>query len=161
MASEPYWAAAPSLRISILLIEDAGIAFKSVPVFPRPRVPKRLIREDWCLLFPFIKTNVWSGPKPLKEAGSTWSAPSEPDCLLALNEGATYWSNSFISNFPLCVVTSFTLMISIGTAEFTTVLFVFLDPTIWTSCKTCPPSSAKTTFIMALVAALSRVEKPT
>lgn len=37
IASEPYWAAAPSRRISILLIEAAGIAFKSVPVFPRPQ----------------------------------------------------------------------------------------------------------------------------
>ena len=71
MASEPYCAAAPSLKISILLIADAGIAFKSVPVFPRPFVPNKLIKDDWCLLLPLIKTKVWSGPIPLKEAGST------------------------------------------------------------------------------------------
>ncbi|MNQ62098.1 hypothetical protein D3C85_764300 [compost metagenome] len=154
MASEPYCAAAPSLKISILLIEEAGMAFKSVPVFPLPLVPKRLIREDWCLLFPLIKTRVWSGPKPLNEAGSTWSAPSEPDCLFALNEGATYCNSSFISSFPLCVVTSFTLIISIGTAEFTTVLLVFLEPTICTSCNTCSPSEDNSTSILDSVAAL-------
>ena len=46
MASEPYCAEAPSLNISILLIEVAGIAFKSVPVFPLPLVPKMFINED-------------------------------------------------------------------------------------------------------------------
>ena len=138
IASEPYCAAAPSRRISILLIALAGIEFKSVPVFPLPRVPKRLTNDDWCLLFPLINTNVWSGPIPLKDAGSTWSAPSDPDCLLALNDGATYCKSSLISILPLCVETLLTSIISIGTAELTTVLFEFLDPTTCTSSSTCP-----------------------
>ena len=46
IASEPYCAAAPSLKISILLIAVAGIAFKSVPVFPLPLVPNKLINDD-------------------------------------------------------------------------------------------------------------------
>ena len=40
IASDPYCAEAPSLRISILSMDDCGIAFKSVPEFPRPLVPK-------------------------------------------------------------------------------------------------------------------------
>ena len=57
IASEPYCAAAPSRNNSILLIEDVGIAFISVPTLPAPTVPFTLIKELLCLLFPFIKTN--------------------------------------------------------------------------------------------------------
>ena len=45
IASEPYCAEAPSLSNSILLIAEIGIAFKSVPEFPRPRVPYKFIKE--------------------------------------------------------------------------------------------------------------------
>ncbi len=58
IASEPYCAEAPSLNNSILFIADIGMVFKSVPEFPLPLVPYRFIKEDWCLLFPLIKTNV-------------------------------------------------------------------------------------------------------
>ena len=71
IASEPYCAAAPSLNTSNLLIAAAGIAFKSVPELPLPLVPYKFIKDAVCLLFPLIKTNVWSGPKPLNDAGST------------------------------------------------------------------------------------------
>ena len=58
IASDPYCAAAPSRKISIRLIEAAGIVFKSVPVLPRPLVPKMFIKEDWCLRFPLTNTSV-------------------------------------------------------------------------------------------------------
>ena len=58
MASDPYCAEAPSLKTSIRLMALAGIAFKSVPEFPRPRVPKIFTKHDWCLRFPLIKTKV-------------------------------------------------------------------------------------------------------
>jgi hypothetical protein len=45
MASEPYWALAPSRSISILSIAAAGIALRSVPVLPRPRLPYKLTNE--------------------------------------------------------------------------------------------------------------------
>jgi hypothetical protein len=57
-------------------------------MFPLPLVPKRFTKEDWWYLLPLMSNNVWSGPKPLNVAGSTASAPSEPDCLLELKEGA-------------------------------------------------------------------------
>ena len=93
MASEPYCAEAPSLSNSILFIAEIGIAFKSVPEFPLPLVPYKFIKDALCLLFPLIKTNVWSGPKPLIVAGSIWSAPSAPDCFVALKEGIAYCKN--------------------------------------------------------------------
>ena len=42
IASEPYWAAAPSRSTSIRSIAAAGIAFRSTPTVPRPNVPERL-----------------------------------------------------------------------------------------------------------------------
>ena len=44
--------------------------FKSVTTVPLPTVTLLLMAENWCLLFPFINTNDWSGDIPLKEAGS-------------------------------------------------------------------------------------------
>ena len=57
MASEPYCAAAPSRNTSIRCIAAAGIAFKSVPTLPRPKVPFTFTKDELCLLFPLIKTN--------------------------------------------------------------------------------------------------------
>ena len=89
IASLPYCAAAPSFKISILLIEKAGIAFISVPTLPLPTVLFTFTNEVLCLLFPFTNTNTWSGPKPLKAAGSMWSVPSDTVCEVDVNEGAT------------------------------------------------------------------------
>ena len=47
MASEPYWAAAPSRNISILSIAVAGIALISVPTEPRLTVPFTFTNADW------------------------------------------------------------------------------------------------------------------
>jgi hypothetical protein len=54
IASEPYWADAPSLNTSIFSIANAGIAFKSVPTDPLPGEPLMLTNEEVCLLFPLI-----------------------------------------------------------------------------------------------------------
>ena len=89
IASLPYCAAAPSRKISILAIEEAASAFKSVATDPVPTVPLTLTKEDLWRLFPLIKTNTWSGPRPLKEAGSTWSVPSDTVWVVEVNEGAT------------------------------------------------------------------------
>jgi hypothetical protein len=42
IASDPYWAAAPSRRISMRSIALAGMALRSTPVEPRPMVPLTL-----------------------------------------------------------------------------------------------------------------------
>ena len=119
---------------------DTGMAFKSVPELPRPLVPYKFISEDWCLLLPLISTSVWSGPKPLNVAGSTWSAPSAPDCLEALKEGITCWSSWLISNCPELFVAFSMSTISIAAGVSIDVLFVFLEPTTCTSSKNSPCS---------------------
>src|SRR5437899_479453 len=51
MASEPYWAAAPSRNTSIRSIAAAGIAFKSTPTVPRPNVPLTCTSAGGCRRF--------------------------------------------------------------------------------------------------------------
>ena len=58
IASEPYCAEAPSLKISILSTADIGKPFKSTPEPPRPLVPNKPTKAVLCLRFPFIKTKV-------------------------------------------------------------------------------------------------------
>ena len=88
-ASLPYCAEAPSFNISILLMANEGIAFMSVPTLPLPTVLFTFTRDVLCLLLPLISTKTWSGPNPLKAAGSMWSVPSEMVCEVDVNEGAT------------------------------------------------------------------------
>ena len=88
MASEPYCAAAPSRKTSILSIAPTGIAFKSVPTEPRPTVELTFTNAVECCLFPLTKTKTWSGPSPRKVAGSMWSVPLEIVWRAELKEGA-------------------------------------------------------------------------
>src|SRR3989441_3067211 len=77
MASEPYWAAAPSRSTSIRSIAAAGIAFRSTPTVPRPNVPLTCTNAlEWRRL-PLTSTSTWSGPRPRRLAGLMWSEPSE------------------------------------------------------------------------------------
>ena len=63
--------------LDLLGYPTAGMAFKSVPTLPLPKVPLTFIKEEVCLLLPLMSTSTWSGPRPCKEAGSMWSDPSE------------------------------------------------------------------------------------
>jgi hypothetical protein len=87
IASEPYWAAAPSRSTWMFLTASSGIAFMSVPVLPRLRAPKMLTSEVLWRRLPFISTRVWSEPRPRSAAESTRSAPSAPVWRVELNEG--------------------------------------------------------------------------
>ena len=60
-----------------------------MPTEPRPGEPLILTKEEVCLLFPLSKTKVWSVPRPLNCAGSTWSVPSAVEVGLLVKEGAT------------------------------------------------------------------------
>ena len=58
IASDPYWAAAPSLRTSMRSIAAIGMAFMSVPAVPRPT---EVLTCSSALLWrrlPFTSTNV-------------------------------------------------------------------------------------------------------
>ena len=63
--------------LDLLGYPTAGMAFKSVPTLPLPKVPLTFIKEEVCLLLPLMSTSTWSKPRPCKEAGSMWSDPSE------------------------------------------------------------------------------------
>ena len=73
IASEPYVAAAPSLRISILLKAAIGKSCKLTDLFA-----PLLIGTVVCL-FPFIKTKVLCVPRPLILIFETPSAPFDPN----------------------------------------------------------------------------------
>jgi len=57
IASDPYCAAAPSRSTSTRSIMDAGIAFRSTPVEPRPTVPLTLTSALLWRRLPLTSTN--------------------------------------------------------------------------------------------------------
>ena len=69
MASDPYWADAPSRSTSIRSMAAVGIAFKSTPTVPRPNVPLTCTSAGGCRRLPLTSTSTWSGPKPRRLAG--------------------------------------------------------------------------------------------
>ena len=91
MASEPYWAEAPSRSTSMRSIIPEGIALKSVETEPRPMEPLRLTSALVWRRLPLISTRVWSGERPRRVAGRMWSVPSVRDGRGKLNEGTAAW----------------------------------------------------------------------
>src|SRR5258705_9581102 len=87
IASEPYWAAAPSRSTSIRLIARPGIKLRSTAALPRPTVPLMLSSAETWRRLPLINTRVWSGLRPRKVAGRNASDPSAIDGDGKLNDG--------------------------------------------------------------------------
>src|SRR5450830_657827 len=100
MASEPYWAAAPSRSTCTSLMASSGMAFMSVPVLPRLRAPNRFTSDEVWRRLPFTSTRVWSEPRPRSAAESTRSAPSAPVWRVELNEGEIFVKVCDRSNWP-------------------------------------------------------------
>ena len=115
MASEPYCAAAPSRSTSILAIAEAGIAFRSTPVVPRPMTPEVATCALWWRRLPLMRTSTWSGPRPRRVAGRTVSAPSDSVGRGKLKEGASACRIAFVSEAPVVWI-CFTVSTSTGTA---------------------------------------------
>src|SRR5437867_4429640 len=104
MASDPYCAAAPSRSTSIRSMAAVGIAFKSTPTVPRPKVPLTCTSAlEWRRL-PFTRTSTWSGPRPRRLAGLMWSDPSAMVWCEALNEGASVARIWLTSVWPLSAI---------------------------------------------------------
>ena len=101
IASEPYWAAAPSRRISIRSIALAGIAFRSTIPCPRPMVPFTLMSALVCRRLPLISTSTWSAPSPRSVIGRTWSVPSPIVVRGKLTDGASAWRICAVSVRPV------------------------------------------------------------
>src|SRR5947209_4133710 len=120
MASEPYWAAAPSRNTSIRSMAAAGIAFKSTPTVPRPNVPLTCTSAGGCRRLPLTSTSTWSGPRPRRLAGLMWSEPAARVWCDALNDGASVARIWFTSVWPVSC-TSWEVMTSTGTGVSTAV----------------------------------------
>ena len=130
MASEPYWAAAPSRNTSTCRSAMAGIAEMSGPWEPKatPLPPcQSMIAERWRRL-PFTRTSVWSGARFRSIAGRTTVEASLMGCVLTLNEGTTVRSCSCRLK-PPCRVRSDVERMSTGTVEAVTVRASAREPT--------------------------------
>ena len=76
IASEPYWAEAPSRSTSTRSIAEIGIALMSTADEPRPMLPLTLICAEVCRRLPFTSTSTWSGDSPRSCAGRMPLVPS-------------------------------------------------------------------------------------
>ena len=102
IASEPYWAAAPSRSTCAFSIAIRGMPFMSVPVLPRLRAPNRFTSAEVWRRLPFTSTSVWSEPRPRSAAESTRSAPSAPVWRVELNDGEMLSASAARSKWPPC-----------------------------------------------------------
>src|SRR5437667_1874744 len=147
MASEPYWAAAPSRNTSIRSIAAAGIAFKSTPTVPRPNVPFTCTSAGGCRRLPLTSTSTWSGPRPRRLAGLMWSEPSAMVWWDALNDGASVARIWFTSVWPVSC-TSWEVMTSTGTGVSTAVRDVRAPTTTTSLSESGVAVSLKSTVIV-------------
>ena len=117
MASEPYWADAPSRRTSTWRTAMAGIAEMSGPWAPSAKPPPihMMMEARWRRL-PLTSTSVWSGAIPRRLAGRTMRAASPTAWGFTLKDGMTVRSRSFRSVSP-CSTKSRAVIASMGTAD--------------------------------------------
>ena len=108
-------------------IIEAGIALRSTADVPRPMVPLLLIRALVYRRLPFTNTSAWSGAKPRRVAGRTWSVPSETAGRGKFNDGAAACSIWAVSTRPV-ERSSVALMTSTGTGLETIVRSPARDP---------------------------------
>ena len=131
MASEPYCAAAPSRRISILSMAERGMALRSTPVDPRPMVPLMWMRAVVWRRLPLMRTSTWSGPRPRRVAGRMESVPSAMVGRGKLKDGARAWMTCMVSAAPMDWIWAAVRM-STGTA-FSASVPVAREPTVTSS----------------------------
>ena len=137
MASDPYWAAAPSRSTSICRSAIAGIVEMSAPCAPSATpLPCQAMTAPRWRRFPFTSTSVWSGARPRRLAGRTTAARSPSSCGLTLNEGRSTrnWLPRFESPWR---TTSAAGTTSIGTADSVTDRGRARLPTTTTSSPNC------------------------
>ena len=118
IASEPYWAAAPSRSTSTCRSAMAGMAEMSGPCEPNetPLPPcQSTIDERWRRL-PLISTSVWSGARLRSIAGRTTVDTPLMGWVLVLNDGMMVRSWSFRSPVPW-LTRSVAVSTSTGTAD--------------------------------------------
>ena len=91
IASEPYWAPAPSRSTSMRLIAPTGMLLKSTGLVPLPSLDSVVsVAVVWRRL-PLTSTSTWSGLRLRSCAGRTRSAKFEFDWRGRLNDGTSDW----------------------------------------------------------------------
>jgi len=115
MASEPYWADAPSRSTSMDSIAIDGMAPMSAPWAPKPPT---CISAERCRRLPFINTSVWWVSRPRMCVGLMKLAPSEIGWRRAANDGTMALITSIRSD-ELTLEISSALNTSTGTAVST------------------------------------------
>ncbi len=100
IASDPYWAAAPSRSTSMLLTMAAGMVFMSTADEPRPMVPFTFTSDEEWRRLELTSTRVWSGPMPRRVAGRMVSVPSARPGRGKFSDGNAIASAWLISVVP-------------------------------------------------------------
>ena len=127
MASEPYWADAPSRSTSTRSIATTGMALRSTAEEPRPIVPFTLTNADTCRRLPLTRISTWSGDSPRSCAGRTPLVPSAMAGRGKFNDGKARASAVASSVAPVpCSASG--LMMSIGDCDSATVRSVTRVP---------------------------------
>ena len=129
IASEPYWAEAPSRSISACLSAMPGMSAMSGPWEPSARpLPYHVITAVRCRRFPFTSTRVWSGARPRRLAGRAKVAASLIGWMFTLNDGLTLRSRSAKSVAPWFTISPLGITTT-GTGDSVTVLGCARVPT--------------------------------
>ncbi len=100
IASEPYWAAAPSRSTSTDLTIAVGMVFRSTAAEPRPIEPFTFTSDDAWRRLEFTSTRVWSGDMPRRVAGRMVSVPSVSAGRGKFSDGSAIDSACVISVLP-------------------------------------------------------------
>ena len=142
MASEPYWAAAPSRSTSTCRSAIAGMAEMSGPCEPNatPLPPCQSTIEERCRRLPLISTSVWSGARLRSMAGRTTVDTPLIGWVLALNDGMRVRSWSFRSPAPW-LTRSVADSTSTGTADSVALRGCAREPT--TTVSSANPASSR------------------
>ena len=148
MASEPYCAEAPSLKISTLSIASGTMKLISV-AFAADPVCEPAKSAEVCLLLPFISTNIWFGARPRSVGGSTADERSPPWERKALKEGAEATSICARSICGILIACSFILITSTGAVVSNLVLPLLREPITIVSVN-ISAASGRVTVILVL-----------
>ena len=87
MASEPYWAEAPSRRTSTCRRAIDGMVEMSGPCAPSVTPPNHATTDERWRRLPFTRMRVWSCERLRRLAGRTRVAASLMGWVATLNEG--------------------------------------------------------------------------
>src|SRR5687768_5113110 len=150
IASEPYWADAPSRNTSIRSIAPAGSALRSTPLDPAPMpYANVLTRAVWWRRQPFTVTRVWSGLSPRRVNGRTMSFASVTLCRGKLTEGESAWRICPVSVVPWRSITS-AVNTSTGTASSSAAVCRARDPTTTLIGASCTAARTSAKFWIAV-----------